>query len=1126
MSSSSLPPSRPTKETSNRFSQARLSRTQQKRDKASQEKARMRIFKRRQTWEQEQARLNFPVFLRKFCELLLISCLIGPVIAYNLQLGAVESSARFMQNFNQTLQSWNNNAAIDVTSSLYLRFLHDFNYLFEANLPVLELKSTVWLMFGSLLVGLHLTSRFFEWLTGRRVFAEDLSLQKKRWDRRRLVVLCSLVGFMVWSLLSFSPYGWGPVIPSEAPLLPSEFETQTGGSFNAFVAWVQVLVAVLFFICAEDIIRTRRLVYKLLGCMIGLAAVAAVLALMLQARDTYFPFLNAFWVSWGAGEVRNDLGSLIGHNTAISSYLMAPFLIIWAILMSHQGLLRRRYVGLLICLLALFSLVLLMAQSRAAVPILVLMFVFLVVMLARQANLKPPLAYMVGLPLVLVLLLLTQLVQKDINPFYRKSVTLEERVSHLSFSHLQTETRLRILFATFPAVMEKPLTGWGFHSFPYSYPTIQGEYFSRVIEKDKEEGKSFFFAPTPKKSVHAHNEYLQTFFETGLIGFVLAMTALWAILFSGWKVLMRSLRQRHVAIQLGIFSGIVALLLHAAADFPFRVAPLASMLMVLLAIWSAGERLWFIRVPNLEERPLNDTETELREKALFKQEKSITIPKNRLLACAGVGAVVFTVIGILHTLGLQWFSNQLLNNSARQYASFYQLNRQKITPAQRMGVLNSALSRLERAHDLVPLNGETLFQSATIRYYVATELKDMLQEAQNPTDGKPADEKAVKFLATQTMSTLQQSIEELRRSLTEENYHGIYQLLALIYFEAFQVSQGNQEFLKRAFEEQEQAVEMNPGDPNSIVTMIYWYTRFQANNTNGVADMLNRLRIFFGTPDLSQPSLYVDFIFEYILNVMEIGSYEVAYKRMVILQSIDPENPMFKLALANAALMTNRFEEALLLNRSIPIKDNPEARLFRGMVSLRRHRWEEAKQHLAQSKSSLKDLSEAKLDKLNLIEPLLEAASAPASESKKAWNEAVRDIEENPNGSELLLDSARSLFVDFDLPERSVQFFQRYTDLGGKLDHLDKAVFAQAYRAKHRNIIQETKQLILEANSKGVPKSDWPKIESSIIREELKKANQLDSEAISGFNLYGDINRYLFLELNNRILETNAVLGN
>ncbi|MGF1573838.1 MAG: O-antigen ligase family protein [Sumerlaeia bacterium] len=1119
MDSSQPPYSKVSKEKTTRFTQARLSRTQQKRDKSSQDKARLRMFKRRKNWEQEQARLNFPVFLRKFCELLLISCLIGPVIAYNLQLGAVEGSAQFLRNFISTLEAWNGAAKIDVTSPLSIRFLHDLLYLFESNLPVLQLKTTVWLMFASLLVGFHLGSRIFERLVGRRVFADDLTQKSTGPDKRRLLVLCSIVAFLGWSLLSFSQFGWGPTIPALEPLLPEEFTTQSGGAFSAFVAWMQVLVALLFFISAEDLIRTRRLVYKLLGCIIGLAVVSAVIAFMLQARNTYFPFLNYFWINWGPNEVRNDLGSLIGHNTAISSYIMVPFLIIWSILMSHQGALRRRYVGLLIGVLGIFALILLMAQSRAAVPILLVMFTFLVVMLARQANLRPPMAYVVGLPLMLVLLVMTQLVQKEQNPFYRQSVTFEERISHLSFSHLQTETRLRILFATAPAVLQKPLLGWGFHAFPYAYPEIQGEYFDWVLQDSNSEDL-FFFAPTPKKTERAHNEYLQTLFETGLVGFTLAMVALIAVLLAGLKVLQRSLRQRHVAIQLGILSSILALLLHGLADFPFRVAPIASMLLVLLAIWSAGERLWFIRVPSLEERPLNDSESELREKELIKREKNLAMPRKKLAVWGGLMCVIFVGLGVLHAFALQWFSAEVLNNSARQYATFYQMNRTTASEGQRLNVLNAALSRLERAHNLVPLNGESLFQKATLQYYVATELKQMLINAQ-----RNSSEKEVAFYSKQMQNTLQQAADGLQRSLTEENYHGIYQLLGLIYFEKYQISNQDLGLLQQAMQNMKTSVHMNPGEANSILTLIQWYTRFQQNNTEELEGLINRLRVFYGGNDLTENTLFVDFIFEYILNIMEIGSFDTGYKRMKILQKVEPESPAFTLALANAALMTNQFDEALQLNRSVAIKDNPDARLFRGLVSLRQHRWEDAKLDLTRARANSINLSEQRIAKLQIIEPLLAAASQAPEESTAAWNNAVREIERDSNAREVLLESARSLFLDFNLPERSIQFFQRYIDTGGTLDHLDKALLAQVYRYKNEKALQFMKAQILEAQKSGTLPEQFPRFESIIIRADLQRANELDAEAIEGFRLYGDINQYILLELSSRIQETKFLLG-
>jgi O-antigen ligase len=1109
-----------------RFSQARLSRLSVKRDKVSQEKARKRVEKRRRDWEAEQSRLNMPVFIRKFCELLLLSCLIGPVIAYNLQLGMTQESRAFTEWFSKMLRTGNGGEAVTTASGYSLQFLNDLFYLMEGTLPVLQLKSSVWLMLAVVLVAAFMSARLFERFFDRRVFAEDLSREGEAGrrgllDRRRLFVLALIMGFMGWSFLSFSPWGWGPEPVENALLTPEERLGFTAGWFGSLVAWLQVLMGLMFFMVVEDMMRTRRLVYKVLGCILGLAAVSALLAVLLQGRDLYFTFVNHFWVRWGADEVRNDLGSLIGHNTAISSYLMPPFLIVWAMLMSNQGTLKLRQLIPLAGMLSLFALVLLMAQSRAAIPILVLMFVLLVILLAREAKLRPPMPYLVGLPLVLVALVLTQLVQRPENPFYRRNIDLQERVQHLTFSHLQTETRLRILVASLPAVAERPLQGWGFRSFPYVYPQVQGEYFQEVLERDGEE-KEFFFAPTSKRSFHAHNEYLQTAFETGLVGLGLGLVAVLTILISGWRVMRRTLRQRHVAIQLGILTGLLALLLHALADFPFRVAPLAVLTLTLLAIWSAGDRLWLIPVPALEDRFLNDSEIDRHEKELLNRERALTMPTTRfatwgILTVALIGSAISAM-----AYTSQWLSSEVLANSSRMLLNEYMSRRQLGAGYQdRVMILDVGLNRLERAHKLSPLSGEPLLQAATFNYYLGRELKGQLQVA-----FKESDETMAKMFGGQAVNTLSNGIEQTQRSMLEDYYHSMDQSLGFLKFEMFSLNTRNAPLLFEAMEHLKDSVELNPGDPTPMLTLMQWATRFTPGDRELPAAMLRRLSIFHNESVNGSVPLFVRTLFDYVINMQEIGSFDLAYQRMSIVQELDPQNSQYTLALAQLALYSNRFEEALLLNRAVPLRDNPNARLLRGQVSLRRNQWSQAFEDLQSERVNPRNISDDFAKRLETIRPLLRILLLPEEDQRLEWYQHRNRILALPNKQELLLANARALFIDFNLPERALEYYEDLLGSGAELPPLEKAVMAQAFRARHSEAILQIRLAILNANESGVPEAQYPRLTDNLIVRDLQRANELDQEAIKEFQLHQVPNEFFYLEMNNRIEETKFVLGN
>src|SRR5690606_312181 len=141
------------------------------------------------------------------------------------------------------------------------------------------------------------------------------------------------------------------------------------------------------------------------GLILGLGVVAALVALMAHAG---MPGLSAIWVKWGPSNYRNDMAGFIGHNTALSSFLMAPMLLAWTLLMAHGSRMPGWGKALVAGAMSVMAAALIMAQSRAVIPILLAGFVVLIWQLARRAALRPVLAFWVAIPLVLAVLVLSQ----------------------------------------------------------------------------------------------------------------------------------------------------------------------------------------------------------------------------------------------------------------------------------------------------------------------------------------------------------------------------------------------------------------------------------------------------------------------------------------------------------------------------------------------------------------------------------------------------------------------------------------------------------------------------------------------------------------------------------------------
>jgi hypothetical protein len=77
--------------------------------------------------------------------------------------------------------------------------------------------------------------------------------------------------------------------------------------------------------------------------------------------------------------------------------------------------------------------------------------------------------------------------------------------------------RGQIWLANVDMVKERPLLGWGYGN----YKKFRGPYYQRYPEADT--------------TAHAHNNYLQLWVDSGLVGLVAFLSLFWVILRSGWQ---------------------------------------------------------------------------------------------------------------------------------------------------------------------------------------------------------------------------------------------------------------------------------------------------------------------------------------------------------------------------------------------------------------------------------------------------------------------------------------------------------------------------------------------------------------------------------------------------------------
>lgn len=276
------------------------------------------------------------------------------------------------------------------------------------------------------------------------------------------------------------------------------------------------------------------------------------------------------------------MGSLIGHNTGVSSWLLFPlsFAIYW-VLWAKRG--AGRIAGGFLASLILF--VLIAAQSRAIWLICVLLLPGYTWYLLRCSGRRVKTTFWLVVVAAVLGIVALQTVAPSVNPFARHMMSLGARLREhvLNPQQLLHETRLRVLAASMSLVAEKPLQGHGLGSFQYVYPPAQGQYF--VSNPDS------VLALTQKRTDLAHNDYLQFLVETGIIGVLLAGAPLLLLVMRGWRGFRALERPHDRALMVCLALPVVGVGLHAWIDFPMHIVPIALAVVVCIAFWASGLRV-------------------------------------------------------------------------------------------------------------------------------------------------------------------------------------------------------------------------------------------------------------------------------------------------------------------------------------------------------------------------------------------------------------------------------------------------------------------------------------------------------------------------------------------------------
>ncbi len=145
---------------------------------------------------------------------------------------------------------------------------------------------------------------------------------------------------------------------------------------------------------------------------------------------------------------------------------------------------------------------------------------------------------------------------------------LERVIERIDTTRLEREGRIKLLSEIGPVVEAYALTGSGLGTFSMAYEPWRSEAMTDYMN-------------------HAHNDYVEFFIETGLIGTVLLGGLLLWHAMHAFRVAFRRRNRLKVAAAFAVLMAMLALGLHALAEFNFQIPAIAGSFVVLLGTIAA-----------------------------------------------------------------------------------------------------------------------------------------------------------------------------------------------------------------------------------------------------------------------------------------------------------------------------------------------------------------------------------------------------------------------------------------------------------------------------------------------------------------------------------------------------------
>ena len=337
--------------------------------------------------------------------------------------------------------------------------------------------------------------------------------------------------------------------------------------FETIVSGCQFLVFSLFFLVMVNIKFERINIISLVNTIILSSVIQVIFGLVkyIQGNRYFFLFFYPFEDN---EKLRYRLTGTLGNSAHFAFYLEMILPLILALFFITSSLLEKRRLSLREKFLAIFNeknntilyfmaavllgIGIFLTGSRGGVGIMILS---IIVFSLFSIYLGIPAEVRKKLKIIYILILCGILL-----------IGLQETIGRLLHTNIEKENRFNTRWpGTIAMISDFPILGTGFGTYRYSYYLYDNEGGDRW-------------------TTHAHNDYLETFSNGGIIGGTLLLAIIGITLISFCRIWWKRRHPEVKILGLGIIISLSAVIFHSMFDFSLRIPSNMFIFVLLLAL--------------------------------------------------------------------------------------------------------------------------------------------------------------------------------------------------------------------------------------------------------------------------------------------------------------------------------------------------------------------------------------------------------------------------------------------------------------------------------------------------------------------------------------------------------------